>query len=115
MNLITELNSSPSKFVQDACLYVLRSQNGQVLNVSYSEDGLRMTTNKVGRLMYYENSYLTMGKIPADAVPSRRVYVERFIPGTTKGRPVMEATWALKKATHLRYGRRLDSPMYVAT
>ena len=110
MKYITEFNSSPTKFVADSCLYVLRNSNGQALNVSYSEDGLKMTTNKIGRLMYYSNSYLTNGSIPYDAVPSTRVYVERFTPGVTKGRAIAEATWALKKATHLRYGRMLDSP-----
>ena len=58
---------------------------GRALNVSYSENGLKWTANKLGKLLYFENAFLVQkdgrpsfqGK---DLKRSKQVIVEEFVP-----------------------------------
>lgn len=78
------------QFVKDNNLYVLRERrSGRALNVSYSEDGLRWTVNKLGRSLYYRDAIMRLNsktKFP-ELVTKRKtleknrdVFVEKFIP-----------------------------------
>lgn len=100
------IEKSILSFIRDRKLYVLRDKRTHTaLNVSYSEDGLRWTTNKVGRLLYFKKAYLTSGRMVGDLSPSEEVYVEKFVPRNHErtASQVAEYTW-IKKATHLLYG-----------
>lgn len=108
-----------AKFIEDRDLYVLRDKKtGTALNVSYSEDGLKWTTNATGRLLYYDNAHIVpivdlkssikenrtvishisingYGEVPRK---SDKVYVEKFVPTnqpTLKGQ-IAEYTWVDK-------------------
>lgn len=99
-----------ASFIKDRNLMVLRDKrSGAALNVSYSEYGLTWTTNKVGRLLYYNKAFLSSGKKVGDLKPSPHVYIEKFVPRnhTSTSSQVAEYTW-VKKATHLLYGS--DAP-----
>lgn len=118
------LDNRISRFITDKKMYVLRDRKtGVALNASYSEDGLKWTTNNRGKLLYYENAKLGstvdlrrslekgetiithISVMSNDHTPLRKsndVYVEQFIPmnqSTIKGQ-VAEYTWA-DKAYHL--------------
>lgn len=100
------LDYSLTKLISDRCIFVLRRRRDNVaLNVSYSEDGLKMTTNKVGKLLYYKKAFLTSGKKVGDLSPANDVYVEKFEPRNhaSAAAQIAEYTW-VKKATHLLYG-----------
>lgn len=75
------------------------------LNVSYSIEGLKWTTNKVGKLIYFKNAFLHTGRWVGDLTPSSFVYAEIFDPKdhASDAAQVAEYTW-IKKATHLLYG-----------
>ena len=58
---------------------------GRALNVSYSEEGLKWTANKLGKLLYFEDAFL----IQKDGKPtfqgknlkrSKNIFVEEFVP-----------------------------------
>lgn len=118
------LDNRIARFITDKKIYVLRDKKtGMALNASYTEDGLKWTTNNRGKLLYYENARLgsminlkrslekgepivTNVYIESnDFSPLRKsndVYVEQFVPtnqSTIKGQ-VAEYTWA-DKAYHL--------------
>lgn len=109
-----------AQFIGDREVYVLRDKKtGTALNVSYSEDGLKWTTNATGKLLYYENaristivnlkrslaenttviSHVTITSNDGTAPrKSDKVYVERFVPTNqpaVKGQ-IAEYTWTDK-------------------
>lgn len=95
-----------ARFLEDRDLVVLREKkSGTALNVSYTVEGLKWTTNKVGKLLYFNKAYLTSGKWVGDLSPSPYVYVEKFVPQDqpSMAGQVAEYTW-IKKGTHLLYG-----------
>lgn len=78
-------------FVSDRDLVVLRqTKDNKALNVSYSEDGLKWTTDTYGNLIYYDNARLRHKQLNKDSwLPyiegdttqmSSKVYVEKFRP-----------------------------------
>ena len=80
-----------ANFVADQEFYVLRdSLTNKALNVSYTEDGLKWTTNATGKLIYFRNAkvqvnydknYLPVStQFVGDTRPSNKVKVEKFIP-----------------------------------
>lgn len=73
------------QFVSERDLWVLRDKlTNKALNVSYSPEGLKYTTNKYGDLVYFNNAKLKKHNsklIPVgDLGISSKVYVEKFIP-----------------------------------
>lgn len=109
MNL-KQIERGIATFIKDRNLVVLRDRRSNAaLNVSYTEDGLKWTTNKVGRLLYYNKAFLSSGRMVGDLSPSKAVYIERFVPRDhpTSSAQVAEYTW-IKKGTHLLYGS--DAP-----
>lgn len=118
--VIEPINPRIKQFIVDRNLYVLRdAKTGNALNVSYSEDGLKWTTNAAGKLLYYQNGmlapkinvkkstrnnelvfdYVTI--VPRDGQTlrkSNRVYVEKFIPTdrNTLREQIAEYTWTDK-------------------
>lgn len=54
---ISELEPRIAGFIKGRTMYVLRdSKTGIALNTSYSEEGLRWTTNVRGRLICFKNA-----------------------------------------------------------
>lgn len=45
-------------FIQDRNLVVMRTKKGQALNVSYTQEGLKWTTDLDGNLLYYKDCRL---------------------------------------------------------
>lgn len=50
------------------------------LNVAFTEDGLKWTTNKLGKALYYKKAIISNGVIRGDLRPSDKVYIEDFVP-----------------------------------
>ena len=73
------------EIVENNNMKVLREiGTNRPLNVSYSEEGLKLTINKAGRLLCYRNAILRNrdGVVApeGDMRPSNRVYIEDFKP-----------------------------------
>ena len=121
---LSKIKPGVGKFISDRNLYVLRDKaTNTALNVSYTEDGLKWTTNVSGKLLYYQNGKfqrninlsesLSKGEVVDTYVSivsndnkplrtSNKVYVEKFVPTnqtTFKGQ-IAEYTW-VDKAYHL--------------
>lgn len=86
-----------------------RKKDGMALNVSYTEDGLKWTSNKVGRALYYKDGVIKEGKIVSSMEKSNEVYVEKFVPSNRKTAHAQsaECLW-IHKAMKLLY--TVDSP-----
>jgi len=64
-------------------MFVLRlRKDGRILGMSYTEDGLRWVTNKVGKCIYYKNARLKQVNgqtiLWGDTSPNPMVIVERY-------------------------------------
>ena len=57
-----------------------RKKDHTALNISFTIEGLKWTTNKVGRSLYYKNAFLSKGRFVGDLTPSNDVYVEDYFP-----------------------------------
>ena len=58
---------------------------GKALNVSYSEEGLKWTSNKFGRLLYFADAFITheedgSPKFTGNVKKDKKKFVEDFIP-----------------------------------
>ena len=73
-------------FIRDQGFMVLRDRRtGISLGVSYTEEGLKWTTNKHRKLLYYKNAYISHtedGKpfFKGDLRKSPTIIVEKFVP-----------------------------------
>lgn len=90
-----------STYIHGKNLMVLRRKSDKMaLNVSYTEDGLKWTANKLGRALFYKRAFISQGKFIGDLTPSNNVYVERFYPtspsGASKDYVAAECTWLTK-------------------
>ena len=87
---------------------------GKALNVSYSEDGLKWTTNKFAKSLYYENAYLFQTdkgpQFKGNMKRKANVMVSAFIPkdhilGSRMNHDAQKAEYLwCNKALHLLYG-----------
>lgn len=104
------------KYIEPWVLNFLKTQNlvalrrkkdNLLLNVSYTEDGLKWTAAKNGTLVYYKRGYVSQGKIITDEVISDEVYVSPFVPMNhrTEFLQSYEAFWT-KKALKLLVPQR---------
>ena len=104
--VIRQFDKDLQKLVARQRLLVLRKRGSNVaLNVSYTEDGLKWTCNKVGRLLYYKSGIIKDGSIyTKDTEMSSDVYVEPFVPRnfSNEEAQVIEYTWC-KKALAMMY------------
>jgi len=48
--------------------------------VSYTVEGLKWSTNKLGKALFFKKAIITNGKIVGDLSPSPEVYYELFDP-----------------------------------
>lgn len=98
-------------------MWILRSKSGKGLGVSYSEEGLKLTANKGGKLLYYRDAYLRHKKddsgqwipyLDGDLTPSDKVYVEKFVPKDHKRKDfqIAEFRW-VDKAHKMLYSNNL--------
>ena len=98
-------------------MWILRSKSGKGLNVSYTEEGLKLTANKGGKLLYYTDAYLRHRKtesgdwmpyLDGDLTPSKKVYVEKFVPKDHKNPDfqIAEFRW-IDKAHKMLYSNNL--------
>lgn len=88
MNTITEKTINDVTLQKMFCLRDVRTH--KVLNVSFTEDGLKWTLDHNGNLIYfksgriaqrYDKNYNIIGLyFKGNLTPSSRVYVEEFIP-----------------------------------
>lgn len=68
-------------FFKTQSLVVLRRKKDNFpLNVSYTEDGLKWTANKIGRCLYFKDGFIRGGKIDSSMELSDEVYVSHFVP-----------------------------------
>lgn len=97
-------------------LCVLRKRNGMAIDVSYSEDGLKLSCAKNGKLYYYQNAFLKgvtpYSKHPKGLEKDPNVYVELFVPksyeNSGRGTEKLQAAEyaAVHKAYKLSYQQR---------
>lgn len=116
---MNQFNENISELIISGGFYVLRDKaTGMALNSSFSREGLKWSTDRLGRLIYYPKARLVSdiidGKhvveIRGDLTPSKRVYIELFKP---KSQPsaraqVAEFQWS-HKALKLMYYVQEDS------
>lgn len=75
----SEYNNYIKNLIIQADLKVLRDKKtGKALNVSYTEEGLKTTANKMGKYVYF-NNVNRLSDIP-NGKKSNNVIVEKFIP-----------------------------------
>lgn len=103
------INAALAKYLTDKQFVVLRrKKDGMPLNVSYTEDGLKWTSNKLGRALYYKKAQIRFGKIVHYGEYSNEmspdVYVELFVPKEHKRADMQtaELRW-VDKALRLCY------------
>lgn len=104
-------------------MVVRDSRTNKALNVSYTVDGLKWTTNfNANKLVMYRNAWIDhvdgVPTIAGDLTPSRKVYVEKFIPmdhyderNRLKKEQISEYT-AVDKAQRLLYHSRFFEPRF---
>jgi hypothetical protein len=104
------INAALAQYLTNKQFVVLRrKKDGMPLNVSYTEDGLKWTSNKLGRSLYYKKAKIQFGKIvhygeEHDTSISPDVYVELFVPKEHKRTDMQtaELRW-VDKALRLCY------------
>lgn len=90
MSQLKPIEGISRDFIASKNLMVLRdSLTHKALNVSYTVEGLKWTVNFSGKkLIYFRNAWIDVStdegipttSIVGDLTPSRKVYVEKFIP-----------------------------------
>lgn len=110
---MNQFNENISDLIISGSFWVLRDKvTGMALNSSFTKEGLKWSTDRLGRLIYYPKARLVVDKIDGqqvveirgDLTPSKRVYMELFKP---KSQPsaraqVAEFQWS-NKALKLMY------------
>lgn len=103
--MYAQIEESTIQTVEDKNMWCLRDKRtGTVLNVSYTIDGLKWTTDNLGRLIYFKsarigtqyNSDYEPSKLvfEGDTRVSDRVIVEPFVPTNHSNGRVQRAEYA---------------------
>lgn len=106
-------NQTISDLIVSGSFYVLRDrQTGMALNTSFTKEGLKWSTDRMGRLIMYPKGRLVVDTVDGETkleirgnlTPSNRVYTELFTPKThTSSRnQIAEYQWS-NKALKLMY------------
>ena len=97
--IIREISPEIRQLIADKHMFVLRRKRDNVaLNVSYSRDGLKWTSNKLGRCLMFKRAFVRNGRIEPvgdyGAQEATDVYTERFVPSNhdTESAQVAEYT-----------------------
>jgi hypothetical protein len=118
MSNLSSIDTTVSRFIQDKQMYVLRdATTGNALNSSYTEDGLKWTTNASGKLVYFNNAHLkthynsnyepTMVTFEGDTSPSSSVIVEKFVPVNRELLPLPDPNHKDYKKTRAENSKRV--------
>jgi len=99
------MNKSIASYVRDRFWVLRRKKDNSPLNVSYTIDGLKWTSNKLGKALFFKDAYISKGKIVGeDLEMSDEVYVELFDPIEFHSIPLQRAELRfLDKALRMCY------------
>lgn len=85
-NKLDNIDPKVVTFLSGYELYALRAPNGRILNVSYTEEGLKYTLSRDGRYIYFKNAQLVLDYktnrlyFKGNTAKNPSLTVERFIP-----------------------------------